>query len=990
MSTSRTLCFRGACHLAACVARARGAHGHSTAAFSTSAPVTSKSAAAAADDAVWAAMTSQRREDGVPIKSSPASNSHDVSGTSGVLNGLDSLQPDAPAATQKTQHPKSSSPASGRRSNRVGKSSTTSTSPSADGGWNPAFDGFLDQTRTQGNEPTRRTSSRSGIFQGPVPRRPHPPSVSRTSLGGYDDWDPSEKSSLAKTSAFDLFNEVVQKDTASSDRDQSDKLQSEQKAMVALQQASMLPKAAAPRLDFFRNKVWPHIQASRTPIPTAIYKPLTSFLSSITSTLTFRLEPGSESILHLAEVYDAIGKYDLRERTGLILILCNAILYRQRSENPYRGQVRSLTVELIKMWMAASQMLRPSERGQDVRWALPTLMDVNKLIDDARHKESKGSAKWPLPTGVYSSILNQFPTSHARYAIPGLLMTLAVLSDQNSVYPKQWGQARPLLELSRHIFQRCPLTFDYVERVFLNPEDIRFVKDTQTMVDLIRERWPKVEALLADHDRWRPKQDGRWRLKSDSAHRAGAGTSTLAYFHKALRSAHTSDNTGVIVSLWLKLKSALVNTPTLEEEMRSDPEFLDFWHFVWCSTRRPDMLQETQKMMAQVGLEPTIKTFTAMMHGWKLCKDGDKIEALWDSLANSSIQLDIHAWTERISGLIELGQPQRGIEVLAEMFSAWEAAVGAGKPDQAVQPTIEVINAAFKPLIRTDKKAAHDILSWAGLKGIHPDVLTYNILLRESLRQPHGSDDVQTLLKGMSNSGIQPDAATFTIILEEALGRLHHSSSEEQVAAINQVTQDINLAGIRPNQETYGKMLHAVASLSNGSDEAVETVIEHMRASGHTQISPHMVLILINRIVKRGQRHPQIIEDLLHKHGFKTIQTGDQRLWENVLRVYATLGDQQRAMSLYDQLRKAGRPVTSQFVLRDMIVELIEKEEVKFARRIVNDTLTDMQKQDVDERRWRAHFWHQAYRFGLLDWEQAPPGLQKTVDEARYRDETGR
>jgi pentatricopeptide repeat protein len=353
-------------------------------------------------------------------------------------------------------------------------------------------------------------------------------------------------------------------------------------------------------------------------------------------------------------------------------------------------------------------------------------------------------------------------------------------------------------------------------------------------------------------------------------------------------------------------------------------------------------------------------------------------------LLQSGMPLDKHIWTERISGLIETGKLQKGLETLAAMMKQWEEAPTNAR-GHAVQPTIEVVNAAFKGIIRRDRKAALEVLEWAGGHGIKPDVRTYNILIRESFQSEDGNDDVQGLLRSMKERGIAADEATFTIILEEVLGGLGPAPAAEQVSAVHMVMDDIKAAGLQPNAETYGKMLHAVASLPNGADEAIEAVQEHMRADGHAQISPHMALILLGRAQRANPHDSGPVRALLARHGFNSIRTGDQRLWEHVLSAYATAGDASRALALHDEMREAGRPATWQFCLRDLLTCLIEKGMLDEARRVVDGALADVVARAADgvvpARTWRHHFWHLASAHGLLDNTVVPPELRNVLED---------
>jgi hypothetical protein len=786
--------------------------------------------------------------------------------------------------------------------------------------------------------------------------------------------------------ALAIFNEVVKTSEGAppTEGGESQHLKlSELEIVAAINNITGKGLPPEERLSIFQNEIWPRIRAiqvkERRYLPPHIYVVLTGFLGKLVDELACGRGLAGGRALALSKIFDSLSKPDLRIKSGLVASLCLNL-----AEEPDPILRDRWVKDIINMWKAISQTKRPSQRGRDLKFSLPSVESLLSLINsglDATVTADSETPRWATETVALGALFNQFYTGHGRYAIPGLLTTLAAFADPD-IKPKMLIEAAPLLELSRVALSRCNVDDAYIDRVF-NAEDVRFQRQRLPQLrDMVKSRWPLVRELLNNEKAvWR-------RGLTVQPDKSSARTKSVAHFHKLLRAAHATNNTGVILSVWRDLRASMRKSQDLVAEMRSEPEFMDFWHFVWCASKMPAKLEEAQKVMQQVGLQQTIKTFTAMMHGWKLARDGDKMDAMWDSLRSSNVQLDAHAWTERISGLIELGKLQKGIDTLAEMLRAWQEANLRNQPWTAVQPTIEVVNAAFKPLLRLDKKAAYDVLAWAGREGINPDIKTYNILLSEVFRNKQPYEDVHNLLRAMSDQGLQPDGATFTIILEEALGALAHATAQEQVAAVDHIMEDIKSAGISPNYETYGKMLHAVASLPNGADETVEAVLRHMRSTGHKDLSPHILLILINRALDRGQANSDTIHNLLERHGYTSIHTGDQPLWEQVIGAYAYLGDTARAVGLYDTLRRESRPLTRASSLRDLLIALIEKDDMATARRVVGNALEDLKGDDPTERRWKHHFWHQAYKYGLLDWGKAPLYLRRVVDEARYVRET--
>jgi hypothetical protein len=800
-----------------------------------------------------------------------------------------------------------------------------------------------------------------------------------------------------------LFNDVVQKPEAAVTGPTSTGSASRQSsASTALGEWEIAAKmkelaerdvGALDKLRLFQNDIWPHVKELRGQIPKHLYLATTQFLARTCDTAAQQGLTGTS--VALSKMSATIGKWDLDARNQLVLNLCHTLI----SEKHTSAERNALLEELLDLWRHISQLRRKSQIHQGLRFVLPSADEIIKDMSApeaplAKQNDEPGRAKSPSmapTTKALASIFIQFRLEQARELVPGLLATLAVLSDPRLAREGAQVKAAPLLNLVSVALGHQPADEAYVHEVFTSK--IRFpAEKLQETQDYVVAQWPQARDMVL-------KKESAWRKGTTSSHKpahASSGPSSLSSFHKQLRAAYRSRNTGAVVSIWQDLKARLAQNPDMGRQMREDPDFLDFWIFVWCAVRRPNKLQETLDVMREVNVHPTVRSYTSMMHGWKMCKDADRIEALWHKLVESGLKLDAVIWTERISGLIEAGKPQSGIQALAEMQSIWKKAVASrgsveSAASVAVQPSIEVVNAAFKGLIVLDRRAANEVLSWAGREGIEPNIRTYNILLRESFRS-HAPEDVQGLLKAMKKQGVEPDAATFTIILEELLGSMENASAEEQVHVVQQILGDIEAAGLKANLETYGKMLYAVASLANGgADEAIAAVQGHMKAAG-LSATPHMVTILIERALSRDPLPPDAgltIRALLKEHDLSNVSQGDQTLWERVMSAHAVTGDIASAMSLFHDLARAGRPVTSLPCLTDLLKALLAAQDAKTAedaRQVVSVVLDHKLTRAAaegslgrDARYWRHHFWYLARENGLIDWETVPATLDSNL-----------
>ncbi|PTB66546.1 hypothetical protein BBK36DRAFT_1159577 [Trichoderma citrinoviride] len=764
---------------------------------------------------------------------------------------------------------------------------------------------------------------------------------------------PSEDSAIA------LFKDVVspQAKTAAS---QSSSPLGELEIAAKIKELSVKPVDALEKLHVFRQTIWPHLEQFHGRMPKHLSMISTQFLERICDEIAERGLTGHG--IELSRLYSGLGRPDLGFRNQLVLNVCHALVFEQRDS---AGRA-ALMDELAGLWKHISQLHRPSQRREPLKFSFPSARDVRQDIAES----NATNLHLDPTTRALAALFLQFEPGDARDIIPGLLTTIAVLSDSRFIRTNTYATMAPLLNLVAVALDsnRGAASEAYVSGMFDNHAQLPSAEKMSDIKSYVVQQWPQALEMLH-------KENPPWRSGSSSS---------LTTLHSQLRSAYMARDLASMSSIWQEFKRLLETKPELANQLRRSAEFLDFWVFVWCACRRHRHLQETFDFMQQLQIHPTLKTYTGMMHGWKLCKDTDRIEALWQKLAGAGQKLDSHIWTERISSLIEAGKPQAGIEALAEMLALWKQAVQKNVPHTAVQPTIESVNAAFKGLIQVDRKAAFDVLKWAGRENIEPNVRTYNVLIRQAFRDD-SPDDVQTLLKVMSEHGIDPDPATFTIILEEVIGRMGEASAADQVEAVHSVFQDIQRAGLRPNQETYGKMLYAVSSLANGSDEAVAAVLTHMRDNTDFKVTPHMVTILIERALGRDPPDMGAIDTLLAGHGFSRVSDGDQTLWERVMSANAITGNTDRAMDIFHDLQKAGRPVTSLPCLTDLLWALLGADKRDEARHVVDVVLDyktgegDWDGDFKDERYWRHHFWFLANERGLLEGRELPDVLRASL-----------
>ncbi|KAK0384852.1 hypothetical protein NLU13_7330 [Sarocladium strictum] len=735
------------------------------------------------------------------------------------------------------------------------------------------------------------------------------------------------------------------------------------------------------KLHAFKVEILPYFEALQGPAPKHIFMSASNCLGQIAAEVT-RLGLLGFSV-DISESLARIGNWDMAIRNSLVLNLCH-ILIDSKYPNVKQPNPAAL-VELIDMWMHITQLGRESQVGQPLAFTLPDTDEIHRLVQYESQEYAKDhAAKYSMAkftpshlkcTRALSTLFLAGSSATASKAVSGLLATTAALWDRRIVGQKIRPEAEPLLKAVATVLHRVPVSTADLSKLFA-PQFNRVPKEKLNRIHFyVKGQWSQVtEGLLKTED----KSWGDTIVPTASR----SGGSYLASVHRRLRLAHKARNKDVVKELWQTFKKKVAGNMELTDQLREDPEFMDFWIFVWCSLRHDEFLKETVQLMGRMEMEPTIKSYTAMMHGWKTAKNIDKIDALWHMLSESDIQLDSYIWVERVSAYIETGTPQRAVETLGEMMRLWKDAVSEGKQQKAVKPSIEVVNATLKELVRLDRQAAQQVLAWAEAEDIHPNVVTYNILLREAFRS--GShDSVPGLLASMRQSGVDPNSASFTIILDEVLTNMGHSPPAEQVQAVHQVLDDMSSTGVQPNQETYGKMLYAISSLRNGgADEAIKAVQDHARER-NIPTTPHMITILIERTLRQPNPSMSRIQAILAEHNMKRITDGDQTLWERVMTAYAVTGNLAPAMAIFNDLENSGRPATSLSCLRDVLQALLDDGEWDWARQVVVCTLKNKMKgvedKNGNERYWKHRFWFTAQARGLLEDVELPPQLAVTL-----------
>lgn len=487
-----------------------------------------------------------------------------------------------------------------------------------------------------------------------------------------------------------------------------------------------------------------------------------------------------------------------------------------------------------------------------------------------------------------SLLFPRYAPDQLRSLTPAVLATYAILADP--------AIRTPEIEEKAHEFMHA-----VTEILAITSTRRRTVADMfdshPVLGAYVLTRWPLVGGPV-DNQQQAQQQPAPTARSSKDGRRA-----TLDSIHKQLDQALRVRNMQACEAAWDRFWSA-VSVPDVEgpERLRGSGDILDYFIMAFTTLRMSDRAIAVWNLMTMAGIKPTLRTWTSFIEGFKRANNPAGIHNIWDRLVASGMQVDTAVWTARISGLIQSGAADAGMQALEEMQRLWEASVqdqkaaasisnsnssfsnsGNKKEDhksKAVKPTIEPVNAAIAGMLRRgDLAAAKKVLAWAGRHGIEPDVITFNTILRPLVRDG-AADEVAGLLEMMRQRSIRPDEATITILLDDTIGggAMAGRSPNERAELVKQVLADVEAAGLDANQQNYAKIIYLLlqggekgrhntggGAINDQADAAVSVVFQRMRQRG-IPMSSHIYTILAENYF---MRHPPDLDAVryLIEHG---------------------------------------------------------------------------------------------------------------------------
>ncbi|KAK0748738.1 hypothetical protein B0T21DRAFT_324649 [Apiosordaria backusii] len=411
--------------------------------------------------------------------------------------------------------------------------------------------------------------------------------------------------------------------------------------------------------------------------------------------------------------------------------------------------------------------------------------------------------------------------------------------------------------------------------------------------------------------------------------------------------------------------------------MAEDPTLFDYFIQAFMQMRQTNLTNHVWESMRRVKIQPTVKTWSALMEGCSRARKKEALKKVWDNLVISGLKLDAHIWTSRVGGLFKAGDPEGGIRALVDMEKTWAAR--DQNPLIAVQPCIEPVNAAIAGLFRLNRpKDIMTVLSWAAKQGINPDIYTFNILLRPLVL--HGDiPGVRRLLTQMQDAGVEADATTFTVLFEGTMQNYADRPQPEQLAHVKRFITEMEASGIGANMMTYAKIIKLLVDQGEAGKDTLKAVYGHMLQSG-MEMTPHIYTLLVEHYFSQDPPNSKAVTELIKNRRLHSSGNVDRVFWERVISGYCQTGEIKRAQEVFAKEFERKKEVGMTFgMLYDYLEGLCRAGEREQARKLVGRAME--MREDLaggaeagggaegaaGTRFFRHRFWRLAEREGVLN-----------------------
>ncbi|KAI0408798.1 hypothetical protein F4802DRAFT_367896 [Xylaria palmicola] len=716
--------------------------------------------------------------------------------------------------------------------------------------------------------------------------------------------------------------------------------------------------------SYFRTEIYPAVQVPGTHVPQAYHKVKFALLEKVV--VAKEADMFTEELPAVADIfrmYAEVGELKPKRWTKL---------------------VGELTQTIVNMDLSAeTQAVLEYERHRALRQAmLADLVESWKVLSLPRLAISpEGESK--LTSGFWFPRLDKF--SLRKYATKGnFARAFSTLFPQYP--PNQLGAPAAVLAIATyallHDTQRCsaPVRKNatrFMSKVaylvtFVDYRDEALQKDLvgtfPGLEGYIMGLWPKIKAHFKQHhmsDNASSTEVHRISVSNDR--NRSTKTFNPASIGRRLNQPLPVRNAGEVDRLWEEFVGA--EKPMSEEranQIRQQPHLIDAFIKARITLNQPEMAIAAWNLLSTVGLKPSLRTWNLMLDGLRKAGNVDGIKNIWAKLAKSGLKLDTAIWTTRIVGLIDCGDIEGGLQALEEMVRLSER--DANKT--AVMPSIAPVNGALAGLIRCKQHGiAENLLAWAATKGIEPDTVTFNTMLRSFIRIGDRDEDIERLFSAMKAKGIPADEATFTIILDASFSKRVTRDPEDQANIVANVASAMAAAGLELNMQTYGKMIFLL--LRSDATDAAMAVVNHLY-NRNLELSPHIYTMLVEHCFAQNPPKLDSVHLFVQRRRHLDFDDMDHVFYDRVVRGYTQVGEVSAALDVYRHV--VGSSATMSLpALTDLLRALLRQDLLDSAREMVNREKKRFEGQYPDpeghESYWNHQFWQLASGYNLLDSE---------------------
>ncbi|KAI1369055.1 hypothetical protein F5Y08DRAFT_180585 [Xylaria arbuscula] len=719
---------------------------------------------------------------------------------------------------------------------------------------------------------------------------------------------------------------------------------------------------------FFCTEIIPVIHASGTHVPHAYYKVTLEMLEKLV--LAKGADMFTETLPAVADIFRMYAELDQlkpKQWAALVGKLVQCIIELEPSAETSEGNQsiakferevalrKAMLGDLVESWKVFSlPRLAISSTGED---------QLTRGFWFPRLDKYSGLSKY-TKTGnfpaAFSILFPQYPRNHLGIPVAALAV---------ATYTLMHDSTRCAIDIRRNATRFMSKVASLL--ILVNYRDNTLQNDLvntfPALEKYVMELWPKIKEYL--------KQE-RVSLDEGSTYVyrlpvSTGGNQTNSAFNAVsignrLSRAHGTENPRELDKLW---EEFVGSEATMSQEragqIRQHPHLIDSFIKTRMTLNQPDKAITAWNLIGKVGLKPTLRTWNLMLDGLRKTGNVEGIKNIWVKLARSGLKLDTAIWTARVAGLIDCGDVEGGLQALEEMARLWQK---HPTKSTAVAPTIEPVNAALAGLVhRNQHEIAEKLLAWAGKRGIRPDVVTFNIMLRMIIREGNNHEDVERIFATMQAQGVQANEATFTILLDASFSKDVIRDPEEQAKIVSDVASAMSAAGLELNVQTAGKMIYTLLC-SNATAPAM-AVVNHLY-NRNIELSPHIYTMLVEHCFTQNPPALDSVRLFVQRRRHLDFDDMDRVFYDRVVKNYAQIGEVDAALDVYNHVAGGGSIVTLP-TLTDLLVALIQQNRLEDARFVVNTEKKRFEEQRPNAEEhfqyWGNRFWQIAQGYNLLD-----------------------